>query len=193
MERKGKKRITESCNIHEIVTSLIKEEILIVDNKYVCEYREKMKKSSFLPSTFKIHPSIAPSKETHTNYVTNTEITEATASVRSSRESLARSASGPRNNLCLWERATSDVPYLPRNLLADKTPVSHQPGWRRGAKGRGIEGRDVSACRSGLFILSPADTPAMILTRRGEAFSPKEKKRRKGRSAEEGEICHTGG
>lgn len=138
-----------------------------------------MKKSSFLPSTFKIHPSIAPSKETHTNYVTNTEITEATASVRSSRESLARSASGPRNNLCLWERATSDVPYLPRNLLADKTPVSHQPGWRRGAKGRGIEGRDVSACRSGLFILSPADTPAMILTRRGEAFSPKEKKRRR--------------
>lgn len=119
------------------------------------------------------------SKETHTNYVTNTEITEATASVRSSRESLARSASGPRNNLCLWERATSDVPYLPRNLLADKTPVSHQPGWRRGAKGRGIEERDVSACRSGLFILSPADTPAMILTRRGEAFSPKEKKRRR--------------
>lgn len=77
-------------------------------------------------------------------------------------------------------------------FLATSSPIRRRsrtdPVGERGAKGRGIEGRDVSACRSGLFILSPADTPAMILTRRGEAFSPKEKKRRR----DEGEECGRG-
>lgn len=67
------------------------------------------------------------------------------------------------------------MPYLPATSSADKTPASHRSPAEldEGAKGRGIEGRDVSACRSSLFILSPADTSAMILTRRGEAFSPR--------------------
>lgn len=56
----------------------------------------------------------------------------------------------PRNNLCCWARAASDVPYL----LASSSPIRRRaasqrsPGERERVRGQGIEGRDVSACRS---------------------------------------------
>lgn len=84
-------------------------------------------------------------------------------------ETIYACGSAPRPTCLIFLATSSPIRRRSRTNLVGE----------RGAKGRGIEGRDVSACRSGLFILSPADTPAMILTRRGEAFSPKEKKRRR--------------
>ena len=68
----------------------------------------------------------------------------------------------PRNNLCCWARATSDVPYLDaRRALIRRRTVSHRMA--REHKG---EGRDVSACRSASLSCRRQTRPRFIYTNR---------------------------
>jgi len=70
----------------------------------------------------------------------------------------------PRNNLCCWARATSDVPYLDaRSALIRRWTVSH-----RMAREYKEEGRDVSACRSASLSCRRQTRPLWFVYMAGE-------------------------
>ena len=98
----------------------------------------------------------------------------------------------PRNNLCCWARATSDVPYLfatssPIRRSRTSCPVRKRYGGQR------IEGRDVSACRSGSLSCRRQTRRLWFLRVVGKRFRRSIPEKKGGEEGKRGEMCHIGG